>query len=500
MLEQLPLATLSPEALAAMPTGPDGQPLPLPLLGAGSELPQIALDPAALAAMNVPIVGPDGAQLSPEQVALLFSNPQAFPWVLPPGVALAGMPVAGGAGGEGGYKNWWEEHEEKELVQLAEDPCYRLEKLGSEELDWGKVAAYFGPARSQNAVRKKYWQLTKKGASGDSDSENMEVTAVDPGKQRPRADRRMWSDDEALELMKLVGDPLYRSQVLHLGDTATDAEMWEMLAVHFGCSVQTVKRKHRHAQEALNNGTLGAEKGKRQHHRKKTPYRWMIVHALGELPNYQGTAPEIFERIEANERFVLELDQRIMPGTKHVPRWKIQVRKVLSGDKVFEHTGMKQKHETVWRLNQHELQEAQASSRNAGRNTTAAQAAATVMQQLPHLRYNASAAPAPSAGAYGEQLEPAAAAAGSLPAAQMSAEEMALVHQQIAAAIAHAPLVIPPDQLPQVGLATLAAGHSPALPAASLPAIHADAAAGLTLPVVHAVHMPAALTDDGQQQ
>lgn len=38
-------------------------------------------------------------------------------------------------------------------------------------------------------------------------------------------------------------------------------------------------------------------------------------------PPLQGTAPEIFERIEANARFVLDLDQRIMPGTKHVPRW-----------------------------------------------------------------------------------------------------------------------------------------------------------------------------------
>jgi hypothetical protein len=33
-------------------------------------------------------------------------------------------------------------------------------------------------------------------------------------------------------------------------------------------------------------------------------------------------------------------------------RWKIQIRKVLSADKIFQHTGLKQKHETVWRLNQ----------------------------------------------------------------------------------------------------------------------------------------------------
>ncbi len=50
-----------------------------------------------------------------------------------------------------------------------------------------------------------------------------------------------------------------------------------------------------------------------------------------------------------------------------------------------------------------------------------------------------------------QQLDHSVAAAGPLPAPQMSAEEMALVHQQIAAAIAHAPLVVPPEQLPQVG-------------------------------------------------
>lgn len=106
MLQQMPLATLSHEALAAMPA--------LPLVGASGEMPQVALDPAALAAMNVPILGPDGNQLTPEQVALVFGgNPTGFPWLLPPGAVLAGMPVASPASVESGYKNWWEEHEEK---------------------------------------------------------------------------------------------------------------------------------------------------------------------------------------------------------------------------------------------------------------------------------------------------------------------------------------------------------------------------------------------------
>lgn len=209
MLQQLPLATLAPEALAAVPTGSEGQPLPpvMPLVGADGEASHVALDPAALAALNsVTIFGPDGAQLTPEQLALVFGNPHSFPWVLPPGTVLAGVPVGGAVGGDGNYKHWWEEHEEKvgcrrrggagrsavegpaaartacglfgwrrrrrrralpplmlgthvsslspplfpplqELVQLAEDPLYRLEKLGTEELDWAQIAAYFGPAR-----------------------------------------------------------------------------------------------------------------------------------------------------------------------------------------------------------------------------------------------------------------------------------------------------------------------------------------------------------------
>ena len=60
--------------------------------------------------------------------------------------------------------------------------------------------------------------------------------------------------------------------------------------------------------------------GKRQHHRKTVPYRWMIVGALTALPGNCGTAPQIFELIESNPSFSDQLDVRIMPGTKHVPR------------------------------------------------------------------------------------------------------------------------------------------------------------------------------------
>lgn len=96
---------------------------------------------------------------------------------------------------------------------------------------------------------------------------------------------------------------------------------------------------------------------KRQHFRKSVPYRWMIVSAMSKMghQNYESTAPQIFETIEADTELQDQLDMRIMPGTKHVPRWKIQVRKVLSADHIFINTGVKQKHETIWRLDQSAL-------------------------------------------------------------------------------------------------------------------------------------------------
>lgn len=46
----------------------------------------------------------------------------------------------------------------------------------------------------------------------------------------------------------------------------------------------------------------------------------MIVYALSQLPGLEGTALQIFDVIEGYAPFVDQLDTRIMPGTKHVPR------------------------------------------------------------------------------------------------------------------------------------------------------------------------------------
>lgn len=84
VLQQFP--GLSPEALAAaqaaLPTGPDGQPLPLtlPLIGPGGEsLPSLVLDPSVLFStqlVGTQITGPNGEELTQEQVRWRESNGQ----------------------------------------------------------------------------------------------------------------------------------------------------------------------------------------------------------------------------------------------------------------------------------------------------------------------------------------------------------------------------------------------------------------------------------------
>jgi hypothetical protein len=47
----------------------------------------------------------------------------------------------------------------QELLELVNNREYCKQRLGIEELDWGVLEAHFN--RSQNALRKKYWMLSK---------------------------------------------------------------------------------------------------------------------------------------------------------------------------------------------------------------------------------------------------------------------------------------------------------------------------------------------------
>ena len=95
---------------------------------------------------------------------------------------------------------------------------------------------------------------------------------------------------------------------------------------------------------------LKERKQNRRHHQKKVAYKWMIVTVMRTFDQMKGTAPDIFEAIEGHPDFRLELDMSIAPGTQQVPRWRTQVRKTLSAEKIFVNTGVKVNKETLWEL------------------------------------------------------------------------------------------------------------------------------------------------------
>jgi hypothetical protein len=394
--QQAGMAVFTPEVLAAFQNqtgtaaaqavGPDGQPLmQMPMMTADMAAAQgfAGFDPASLGLAGMPgISGMDMLQnLPPEQLQAIIQNQNLFQF---------GNSFSMGGAGESNatYKNWWDEKDEAELMQMVSDDKYRMEKLGIEELDWAKMESYFN--RSANALRKKFWSLSKNqgmnpaaygvtspgsggiefdpstamataAAAAAAAMASAQPIAVAPPSAHPRhrQERKNWSNEETAEMAKIVSDAAYRAG---LGLQEGEEEVsWDRLADKFGCTMQTAKRKYRHLQDqATTNNGIVPEKKKREHYRKSVPYRWMIVSALSKIAGFEATAPQIFESIESDHELRGQLDIRIMPGTKHVPRWKIQIRKVLSADHIFINTGVKQKHETIWRLDPIALQEANA--------------------------------------------------------------------------------------------------------------------------------------------
>ena len=390
-LQHAGMPMLTPEMLAAAmqqpPMGPDGQPLQMqfPILSDMGGQFGGGFDAAALSMAGMPpLPGMDVLQqLPPEQLQAFIQNPGLTQFLMP-----APFAMPSGSEGNSTYKNWWDEKDEQELMQMVSDTEYRREKLGTDELDWAKLETYFN--RSQNALRKKFWMLSK-GAGGNPAAYGvnspgaLEVMGLDASAMataaaaaaaamassqpiavappsahpRTRAERKNWSEEETVEMVRIVSDADYRA-VLGLQHGEEEVS-WEKLGTKFNCTVQTAKRKYRHLQEqASHNNGIVPDKKKREHYRKSVPYRWMIVSALSKIAGFEATAPQIFESIEQDPELRGQLDTRIMPGTKHVPRWKIQIRKVLSADHIFINTGVKQKHETIWRLDPVALQEANA--------------------------------------------------------------------------------------------------------------------------------------------
>jgi hypothetical protein len=76
----------------------------------------------------------------------------------------------------------------------------------------------------------------------------------------------------------------------------------------------------------------------------------MIVTVMSNFSELRGTALDIFAAIEAHDDFRGQLDTSIAPGTQQVPRWRTQVRKTLSAEKIFVNSGTKVDRETVWQM------------------------------------------------------------------------------------------------------------------------------------------------------
>lgn len=265
------------------------------------------------------------AGMNPEELQAILTG-QVF-------ISTAPLQVKGSTGAES-YKNWWDEKDEEELVRLIEDQDYRSEKFGFVTLEWSLLVQYF--KRSEKSLRKKYWLLKRNNTSR-------------PGQHAPEKRRKTWGEKETEEMKQIVNNRSYR---INKGIENKEGSInWKLLADYFQVyDVQTVQRKFRNILKSQEQRSIDSCKT-REHHRKKIAYKWMIVTAMKCLPNQEGTAPQIFELIEANEEFASQLDTRISPGTKHVDRWKIQVRKNLSSQDIFVNTGRKSKHETIWMLN-----------------------------------------------------------------------------------------------------------------------------------------------------
>jgi hypothetical protein len=272
------------------------------------------------------------------------------------------------------YKNWWSEQDEAELMRIIDDDKYRYSKIGTRLLDWSRMEIYFN--RSQNALRKKFWVLTNiRKTGGRIPGDGVESDKLGAGhpplappetsvsgdskKVKPRADRKQWTEEETKEMAKLIQSRNYRITEGIMNDEGR--MLWQKLAEKFSCEIAVVKRKYRSLVDLAekNEGTI-PEKQRRRHFKKQIPYRWMIVSVLSKMEDLEATAPQIFSTIESDQDLSPQLDDRIMPGTKQVPRWKIQLRKVLSSDKMFVNTGRKSHHETIWKLDVQALQQAHA--------------------------------------------------------------------------------------------------------------------------------------------
>lgn len=278
----------------------------------------------------------------------------------------------------------WKEAEERELVRLLKEAPHRERVLGSAELDYRRLGEHF--RRSESAVRKKCWSIAMKeqmergvgeaggvgGGGGNGEHKGGEVVALakttetaetdlpplpaeaaEKTKTMPASVKRKWLGEENEEMQKLVESEAYRIK-LGVQEEGSKAIKWGALARCFdNCKAGQAQKKFQALKSLAqsNGGVIKKDrKQNRKHHQKKVAYKWMIVTVMRNFSGLQGTALDIFAAIEAHDDFRSQLDTSIAPGTQQVPRWRTQVRKTLSAEKIFVNTGTKLERETVWLL------------------------------------------------------------------------------------------------------------------------------------------------------
>jgi hypothetical protein len=279
----------------------------------------------------------------------------------------------------------WKEAEEAELVRLLGEAPYRQRVLGSASLDYRRLGEHF--RKSESVVRKKCWSLAMKeriekglgearcsdghGAGhgyGNDDQKGTQSGAVTAEKAEetdfptditvnasisPVPTKRKWLDEENKEMQRLVESEAYRIE-LGVQEEGSKSIKWSALAKRFhNCKAGQAQKKFQALKSLArtNGGVMKKDrKQNRKHHQKKVAYKWMIVTVMSNFSELRGTALDIFAAIEAHDDFRGQLDTSIAPGTQQVPRWRTQVRKTLSAEKIFVNSGTKVDRETVWQM------------------------------------------------------------------------------------------------------------------------------------------------------
>ncbi|KAK9824205.1 hypothetical protein WJX72_008528 [[Myrmecia] bisecta] len=123
-----------------------------------------------------------------------------------------------------------------------------------------------------------------------------------------------WTEEEEGLLVRLVQDEEYRVEVL--GTRKVD---WELIGRHLG-RLNTYRTAARNKYWTLEAGEPRQAAG-RQTRGRSFSFAALAISALQQMPDREGTAPEMREIIEVNPAFKSHLDWSTVPGTLHRPRW-----------------------------------------------------------------------------------------------------------------------------------------------------------------------------------